>query len=273
MEPQLVSIIVPVYRQAAFVATAIDSVMAQSYANWELLVVSDGHDPALDDVMQGYNDPRIRYFNSKPHGGVGDTRNFALLRSSGNFWVFLDADDALPPTSIGVRMERFTADASLRAVDGWMELTDAALRQTLGWRKPHFDGEPLDAYLRLDERVFTGITAMVRRERSSEVLFDTALTHGEDLLFYIDVFRQWGGRYTAVQEPVYRYRQHAGTAMDDLHKLELGYRGLLQRLRERFLDRNETLGATAKRMRRIMVRSYVKRFKVLSALRAAVKQW
>jgi hypothetical protein len=55
--------------------------------------------------------------------------------------------------------------------------------------------------------------------------------------------------------------------------LELGYRGLLQRLRERFLDRNETLGATAKRMRRIMVRSYVKRFKVLSALRAAVKQW
>lgn len=273
MESQLVSIIVPVYRQAAFVATAIESVIEQHYPHWELLVVSDGPDPELDAVMQRYSDPRIRYFNSKPHGGVGDTRNYALQRSSGDFWVFLDADDALPPASIAVRMERFAADASLRAVDGWMELTDAALRQTIGWRKPHFDGEPLDAYLRLDEAVFTGITALVRRERSSEVLFDTALTHSEDLLFYTDVFRHWGGRYTVVQEPVYRYRKHAGTAMDDLHKLELGYRGLLQRLRERFPDRADVVHALPKRMRRIMVRSYVKRFKVLSALRAAMKQW
>lgn len=273
METQLVSIIVPVYRQAAYVATAIESVMAQDYPHWELLVVSDGPDPELDAVMQRYSDPRIRYFNSKPHGGVGDTRNYALQRSSGDFWVFLDADDALPPTSLSLRMERFAADASLRAVDGWMELTDAALRQTLGWRRPHFDGEPLEAYLRLDERVFTGITAMVRRERSSEVLFDTALTHGEDLLFYTDVFRQWGGRYTAVQHPVYRYRQHDGTAMDDLQRLELGYRGLLQRWRARFPDRNETLDATAKRMRRIMVRSYMKRLDLGSALLAQFSNW
>ncbi len=273
MEPHLVSIIVPVYRQAVFVPQAIDSVLAQSYANWELLVVSDGRDAELDAAMAAYTDTRIRYFSDKPHGGVGDTRNFALERSRGGFWLFLDADDALPPTSIEVRMERFAADPSLRAVDGWMELTDAALGQTIGWRKPQFDGEPLDAYIRLDERVFTGITAMVRRELHNAPRFDTALTHGEDLLFYIDVFTQWGGRYTAVQEPVYRYRQHAGTAMDDLRKLELGYRALLQRLRVRFPDRSDVKRDLPKRMRRIMLRSYLKRFRLLSALRTYAAKW
>lgn len=270
----LISIVTPVFNQAIYLAHAVQSVLDQDYANWELLVVADGPQPEVDAVMGRFNDPRIRYFAEKPHGGVGHTRNYALQRSLGDYWVFLDADDALPGGCLTRRLAAFSADPALRVVDGTVVLMDETMQREVARRSPNFAGDPLPGYFRLDPAVFIGVSAMVRRIPGEVILFDEDLTHNEDLLFYITVFSTWGGTYSFVGSEVLQYRQWSGSSMRNLRSLEKGYRAFYRRVSEDYLtskplERDEL----RRRIRSIMVRSYLKRFQLLSALRAGMERW
>jgi glycosyltransferase involved in cell wall biosynthesis len=275
MEPSpnrpLVSIITPVYRQSKYLAEAVNSVLKQDHHHWEMLVVSDGPDPETDAVMARFADARIRYFAEKPHGGVSHTRNYALDRSKGDFWVFLDADDALPGGCLSERLRCFERDALLRVVDGTVVLKDANLERELERRSPTFKGHPLARYLALDSAVFIGVSAMVRREPNAVLHFDEALTHNEDLLFYMTVFQQWGGTYGYVDSDVLFYRRGHASAMGDLTRLEQGYRAFYEKVGRNFPEASAVQLAFLKRkIRSILFKSYLKRGHLVSAMRLLV---
>lgn len=97
-EQHLVSVIVPCYRQAQFLATAIDSVLAQTYPAIEILVINDGSDDDTEQVAVGYGE-RIRYFH-RANGGVSAARNTGISAARGRYLKFLDADDHLHPEQI-----------------------------------------------------------------------------------------------------------------------------------------------------------------------------
>lgn len=97
MKTVLVSIIIPTYNRAHLIGETIDSVIAQTYKNWECIVVDDGSNDATDEVMQAYcqKDTRIQYYHrSKQHlpGGNG-ARNYGLLKSRGELIKWFDSDD------------------------------------------------------------------------------------------------------------------------------------------------------------------------------------
>lgn len=92
----LVSIIMPVYNGERFLSEAIDSVIAQSYENWELLIVDDGSQDNSAQIIEAYaeNDSRIRlYKNDSGEHGPGIARNYGMDRISGKYTYFIDADD------------------------------------------------------------------------------------------------------------------------------------------------------------------------------------
>lgn len=97
----LISIIVPVYNKANAIDRCIQSVFAQSYSNWELLLVNDGSTDASGVICDKYaaQDSRIRVFH-KPNGGVSSARNHGISRVSGDWLLFLDADDYLLPNAL-----------------------------------------------------------------------------------------------------------------------------------------------------------------------------
>lgn len=94
----LVSIIMPVYNCEKYISEAIESVLSQSYQNWELLIVDDGSTDHSPEIIDRYaqKDVRIQSFHNK-NEGVSAARNFALSKISGELVTFIDSDDVYHP--------------------------------------------------------------------------------------------------------------------------------------------------------------------------------
>ena len=93
-EEALISVVLPTRNRGPLLGRAIDSVIAQSYANWELIVVVDGSDDATSKVLEGVTDPRISVLYQE-HRGLAAARNAGLDKVSGDFVVYLDDDNVM----------------------------------------------------------------------------------------------------------------------------------------------------------------------------------
>lgn len=104
----LVSIVIPVYNGANFLAEAIDSALAQTYDNIEIVVVNDGSkdDGATEKVALSYGD-KIRYF-SKPNGGVSSALNFGIEKMQGEYFSWLSHDDLYEPDKVKREVEELS---------------------------------------------------------------------------------------------------------------------------------------------------------------------
>lgn len=97
----LVSIVMPAYNSAAFIAEAITSVLAQTYENWELLIIDDCSTDSTEKVIAPFlNDARIRYLKNECNSGAAITRNRALQEARGEWIAFLDSDDVWMPEKL-----------------------------------------------------------------------------------------------------------------------------------------------------------------------------
>ena len=89
----LVSIIMPNYNCAKYLPDTINSVLNQTYQNWELIFVDDCSTDNSLEIIKGYNDPRIRVFQNEKNSGAAISRNYALREAKGRWMAFLDSDD------------------------------------------------------------------------------------------------------------------------------------------------------------------------------------
>ena len=96
-----VTVIIPTYNRSEFVRQAINSVLAQSYKDFELLVIDDGSTDNTRQVISAINDSRIKYIY-KDNGGVSSARNLGLKKATGEFVAFLDHDDYYPQNFLEV---------------------------------------------------------------------------------------------------------------------------------------------------------------------------
>lgn len=101
LENPLVSVIIPSYNSRQWVGKALDSVLAQTYQNLEIIVVDDGStDDTAEFIKTNYGaNERVHYFN-QPNGGVSVARNFGIQQAKGDLISFLDADDWLLPEKV-----------------------------------------------------------------------------------------------------------------------------------------------------------------------------
>lgn len=98
----LVSIIVPLYNKVGQIRRCIDSVLAQTYDNWELILIDDGSTDKSSIVAKSYlSDSRISYYYKK-NGGVSSARNMGIKKAQGDWVIFLDADDYFLPEALSV---------------------------------------------------------------------------------------------------------------------------------------------------------------------------
>lgn len=88
-----VSVVIPTYNQATYLGAALESVLDQSYHNWEVIVVNDGSPDRTDAVVAQYSDPRIRLIRHERNYGLPAARNSGLRAATGELFMLLDADD------------------------------------------------------------------------------------------------------------------------------------------------------------------------------------
>ena len=89
----LISIILPTFNHAKFLKKAIESVISQSYINWELIIIDNNSTDETFDIINSYSDRRIRYSKIQNNGVIAASRNHGISLSNGSWIAFLDSDD------------------------------------------------------------------------------------------------------------------------------------------------------------------------------------
>jgi glycosyltransferase involved in cell wall biosynthesis len=123
-----VTVIMPVYNGAAFIGDAIESVLAQTFTDWALVVVDDGSSDETTQVAGGYDDSRIHVRAIKHSGQLGVVRNRALTTSESQYVAFLDADDLWRPHKLARQVAVFDSGPEVGLVHtGFERLRDGVL--------------------------------------------------------------------------------------------------------------------------------------------------
>jgi glycosyltransferase involved in cell wall biosynthesis len=212
-----VSVVIPCYKQAGFLAEAIESVLAQSHPHLEVIVVDDGSPDDTSDVAALY--PRVRCIRQE-NQGLSAARNTGIRESKGEFLVFLDADDRLTPKALESGVQHLRQCPSAAFVAG-------------RHRNIAIDGSPLptrqrpdigrDHYVELLRANYIGCpaTVMYRRAVFDDVLgFDATVNPASDYDLYLRIARKFATSLHT--EIVAEYRKH-GDSMSNNHQLMLNH--------------------------------------------------
>ena len=100
MKEELISIIMPSYNSEKYIKNAIDSVVQQTYRNWELIVVDDCSTDGTVNVISNFEDKRIHLLKNEKNSGAAISRNRALREATGKWIAFLDSDDVWHPEKL-----------------------------------------------------------------------------------------------------------------------------------------------------------------------------
>jgi glycosyltransferase involved in cell wall biosynthesis len=264
----LVSIITPFYNAEKYLSESISSVLNQSFYNWELLLINDGSTDSSKEIALSFNDDRIRYFEQE-NKGVSAARNLGLNMMKGEFFCFLDADDILPFKSIESRLSVFRRNPALSFVDGAVKKMNATMDTTTKIWQPSLQGNPLSDLIQLGGKSFFGLSWMIKRQSDTQYRLREGMSHGEDLLFYMELAKK-GGKYDYTKEVVLSYRDTPDSAMTNLEGLEKGYQVIVEQLMQWPEVELSDLKKFKLRYRKAMFLSYIKEghlFKALKQLR------
>ena len=213
----LVSVILPVYNMAEYVGPAIESVLAQDYEAFELLVVDDGSTDGTEDIVAPYADPsrpeydeRVRYV-SQPNQGKASAVNHGLNLSTGAYITILDADDKLPSGSLSLRYTALEGDEATKGLAiGGFEVFDSE-GKTVGGRPVLRVSDPESLYRNFFfyyKSPFHLNACLFPRELHERVgPFDNRLHRCQDIDYSIRLLKA-ANQVTWVHEPVYQYRKH-----------------------------------------------------------------
>ena len=104
-----VSVVIPTFNHAKFLKKALDSVVAQTFQNWEAVVVNNFSTDNTIEVVNSFADPRIKLFNFSNNGVIAASRNHGLKEAAGDFIAFLDSDDVWYPNKLQKCVEQASA--------------------------------------------------------------------------------------------------------------------------------------------------------------------
>lgn len=249
-----ISVIVPVYQAEKLLPQCVESVLAQTFSDWELLLVDDGSRDGSPVLCDGYaaKDPRIRAFH-KLNGGVSSARNLGLEQAAGQSVAFLDADDALEPAALETLWYlRDKAGADSAGCAHYNVTPDGRQRKELllpaGIYEPAGIREkilwPLTGE-RLQPPVFNGF--VWRFLFDAAILRDNAITYEgaylEDELFLMEYFAN-ARRLAVTEQPLYRYLENPASAT---HRYMPDYPQVFARFLERKAAVVEKYGLSAAR--------------------------
>ena len=210
MPNELVSVMMPAYNAEKYIEEAIKSVLAQSYAHWELIVVDDGSTDGTAGVVAGFEDPRIK-LHQQSNGGESVARNTALRHMRGEFVAFLDADDMYLPDHLALTVSFLKENPHFNAVytDGYYCNSSGKLLQTLtSRRRGPFQGDIFAEAVRGSDLFGPPVSVVLRRKLIVEqkLQFDEEITIGPDWVFLMQFAAV--GQFGYLDERTCLYRIH-----------------------------------------------------------------
>jgi glycosyltransferase involved in cell wall biosynthesis len=209
-----ISVIFPVYHRQAFLREALESVLAQSFGDFELLIVHDGVCEPVRAIVDSYRDARIRSIELPINLGISTARNAGLRAASAPLIALMDSDDVALPERFA-RQHAFMhshPDVTVCASNAIKLLSDG--RQA-PMRYPETDAM-IKARLLLVDSAMLNPTTMLRTGflRRHAIEYDANFPRDHDHRLFVDMMRK-GARFHGLQEELLLYRRHGGNATTD----------------------------------------------------------
>lgn len=232
MNNELISIIVPIYNTEKYLGQCLDSIINQSYTNFEVLLVNDGSTDSSGIICQEYveNDSRFRYFE-KDNGGVASARNLGLERSSGAYITFIDSDDWVEQNYLEVlytALKENDTDVAIStykrfAQDGVFYLRSYSKENdeflNIGKRNRNSFLEILPKLGELDHSFYSISSKLIKRKIIGNLLFDEQVSYAEDLNFFFHLYLGVES-VVFVRDYTYVYRTHDASTSQNVNELQ-----------------------------------------------------
>lgn len=205
------SIVMPVYNKACYLQVALDSVLAQSHSNFELVVIDDGSTDAGPAILAAVDDQRVRIF-SQPNAGVSAARNWGVKLARSDIILFFDADDWMHEDYLKVQLQTMAAHRDRAFFATTFRRFSADESSPLPYRRsaagPAMVIDDLPSAWRKGQTFITSCVA-VRRGALAALpgLFPVGESFGEDMDLWLRLAEKHG--LVLVPEPLIGYRDDA----------------------------------------------------------------
>lgn len=206
MSNSLVSVIMPVYNTGKYVLDAIQSILNQSYGNFELIIINDGSTDNSEDIILSFNDDRIRYYKNDTNSKIVYTRNRGLDLALGKYIAFLDSDDISDTRRLQLQVEYLenNSDCALLGtsfynIDGNGNKIGNAIIYSA---KP--EEVPI---IMLFKNYFCTSSVMFSKEALGDIRFDPNFPVAEDYEVWLKIINK-GFKVANLKEVLTYYRNH-----------------------------------------------------------------
>jgi glycosyltransferase involved in cell wall biosynthesis len=221
-----VSIIIPAYNQGHYLEAAVKSVLAQTYPDFEAVIVDDGSTDATRQVAAGFKDARVHYIYQE-NRGLSGARNTGISSTTGEYVTFLDSDDLFLPEKLALLVAVLDEQPEIGLAAGQALLIDqdgGRIDREFQTRLP----QDLDQFL-VSNPLHVG-SVLLRRSWLEKVgLFDESLRACEDWDLWLRLVRG-GCSMTCLDQPVSLYRVHVGQMTRDQDRMRSAARRVLDKI-------------------------------------------
>jgi glycosyltransferase involved in cell wall biosynthesis len=223
-----VSVVIPTYNRAGFLRLAVQSVLNQSFGDFEILIVDDASEDDTPAVVAGFADARIRYIRHERNRRIAGTRNTGIVNSAGDYIAFLDDDDEWLPSKLAQQVAALDSSAgSVGAVYTAFAQVDVATQQIFRTIKPRKRGHILHE-LCIRNWIGTASTVCLRRQCLDEVgLFDESVAFGEEYDMWIRIAHRFDFKY--IDDVLVRYGLHSNRLSTNYDVMIAGLERQLQK--------------------------------------------
>lgn len=206
----LISVLLPVYNSAAFVAATLQSILSQTEGNFELLVLNDGSTDASEQVIQSFSDSRIRYFHH-PNMGLVGTLNRGIAEAKGTYIARIDADDICLPERFAKQVAWLEAYPQTALVSCFITFINEDGLETGTWPADRQNYTAVQVRRQLPYvNCIAHPGVMVRREVLQRYLYNPVQRHIEDYDLWLRMQAK-GEVMEKVPEALLLYRVHSAS--------------------------------------------------------------
>jgi glycosyltransferase involved in cell wall biosynthesis len=254
-----VSVITPTYNREQLLKETMDSILNQTFTDFELIIVDNYSTDNTEKIVKSYNDKRIRYFKNHNNGIVAVNRNFGIKKSGGELIAFCDDDDLWMPKKLEKQILEFKEDSQVGLVcTNGFSFDKNGIRGKMG--------RSIDHYLVFDQllkdNTIPSCSVMVRKRALDEVgIFDESqeILTEEDYELWLRIATKFKIKYIGTQ--LVKYRVHAGTFQSTYLKgvkpLEIMQRVYKKLLEKEIIDFKSYKKACNRLGHRIIIRKIV----------------
>ncbi|MCT7995763.1 glycosyltransferase family 2 protein [Laspinema olomoucense] len=216
-----VSVIIPAYNSMTYLPETLQSLLAQTYSDFEAIIINDGSTDHTQEWVSQQTDPRIKLI-SQVNKGLSGARNTGIEAATGEYLAFLDADDLWHPTKLQKQVECLDNNPDVGLVYSWVALINEHGIPTGRLFKNSQEGNVWE-HLILQNIVESGSGAMVRRQ-----CFETCGVFDVNLRSFVEDWDMWlrialHYPFKAISEPLVYYRQHSQSASRNWAAMEQSY--------------------------------------------------